>query len=158
MKKTILLLLLVYVNGCAVLKTGDGMHRELAQATALLDAGDRAGAAVAFAAISDSRGVPGVTDEALFRLALLSLRPAAEKEGNPQALQLLKRLKKEYPASRWTAQSVQLADMLAGVEELRRQIRSLKNQNQSLGKEVNELNRNIQQLKQLDQELEKARH
>jgi hypothetical protein len=158
MKKILLLMLLVYVNGCAILKTGDGMHRELARATALLEAGDRAGAAVGFAAISDSSGVPGVTDEALFRLALLSVRPATEKEGNAQALQLLKRLKKEYPASRWTAQSGQLADMLAGVEELRRQNRILKNQNQSLGKEVNELNRNIKQLKRLDQELEKQRH
>jgi hypothetical protein len=158
MKKIVLLLFIIYVNGCAVLKTGAGMHRELAKATALLDAGDRSGATVAFAAISDSSGVPGVTDEALFRLALLSLRPATEKEGNAQILQLLKRLKKEYPSSRWTAQSGQLADMLAGVEELRRQNRNLKNQNQSLGKEVNELNRNINQLKRLDQELEKARH
>jgi prefoldin subunit 5 len=47
--------------------------------------------------------------------------------------------------------------VLAGVEELRRQIRNLKNQNQALGNEVNELTRNIKQLKRLDQELEKAR-
>ena len=162
MKRIALLLLLVYVTGCALLKTDEGMHHspqpaDLAQATALLEAGDRAGAAVAFAAISDSSGVPGVTDEALFRLALLSLRPATDREGNTQALQLLKRLKKEYPASRWTAQSKQLADMLAGVEELRRQVKSLKSHNQSLGNEVNELNRSIKQLKRLDQELEKAR-
>jgi len=162
MNRIALLLLLVCLNGCALLKTDEGMRHshqpaDLAQATALLEAGDRAGATVAFAAISDSSGVPGVTDEALFRLALLSLHPATDKEGNALALQLLKRLKKEYPDSRWTAQSGQLADMLAGVEELRRQNRSLKKNNQSLVNEVNELNRNIKQLKRLDQELEKAR-
>jgi peptidoglycan hydrolase CwlO-like protein len=76
---------------------------------------------------------------------------------NLHAINLLKRLKKEYPASRWTVQSGQLTELLSGVEDLRRQIKSLKSQNQNLGSEVNELNRNIEKLKQLDQELEKKR-
>lgn len=157
--KKIVLLLIVFVNGCAILNTGDTTKpAELSKATAQLEAGDKTGAAATFTTITDSSAVPGVTDEALFRLALLSLRPATEKDGNAQALQLLKRLKKEYPDSRWTVQAGQLADTLASVEELRRQNRSLKKSNQSLVNEINELNRNIKQLKQLDKDLEKARH
>jgi FtsZ-binding cell division protein ZapB len=159
MKKIIPLLLLVCLNGCSTLKTGESLQPvTLAKATQLLEAGDRPGAAAAFTAVTEGSKEPGVTDEALFQLALLSLRPATDKDGNAQSLLLLKRLKKEYPNSRWAAQSAQLADMLAGIEELKRQNRSLKKSNQSLTNEVNELNRNIKQLKKLDQELEKARH
>jgi dGTP triphosphohydrolase len=129
----------------------------LDQATALLDAGDRRGAIRAFTAICDSSGVPGVTDEALYQLALVSLRPVTDREGNAQGLQLLKRLKKEYPASRWAERSGPLVELLVSSEELRRQNKNLKSQNQSLNNEVSELHRNIKKLKRLDQELEKER-
>lgn len=162
MIRIVLLIMFVFVNGCAYLNPGDGgiahrfnQSRELSRATELLESNDREGAAKVLAAISDSRGVPGVTDEALFRLALLSLRPATDKEGELRAQQLLKRLKKEYPASPWTAQSGQLTDLLSSVEELRRQNRNFKSLNQSLTNEVNELNNSIEQLKRLDLELEK---
>jgi outer membrane protein assembly factor BamD (BamD/ComL family) len=159
MKTIVLILLLLCVSGCSTMKTGDSTQpAALTRATQLLEAGDKPGATAAFNAVTESSKEPGVADEALFQLALLSLHPANDKDGNAQALQLLKKLKKEYPNSRWAAQSAQLADMLAGIEELRRQNRSLKKSNQSLTNEVNELNRNIKQLKRLDQELEKARH
>jgi len=166
MRRIVLLMLFVLVSGCATpkLKQGDGgivdrpqQPKDLDRATAMLESGDRAGAVKVLAVVSNSSGVAGVTDEALFRLALLSMRPATEKEGNQQALQLLKRLKKEYPASRWTVLSGPLAELLAGVEDLPRQNRKLKNHNQSLSNEVNELHRNIKKLKRLDQELEKER-
>jgi hypothetical protein len=131
--------------------------KNLARANELLKSGDKAGAARELTAVTDAEGVTGITDEALFRLALLNIHPAADPSGNLHSLNLLKRLKREYPASRWTVQSGQLIELLTGVEELRRQVRSLKSQNQTLGSEVNELNRNIEQLKQLDQELEKRR-
>jgi len=164
MKKIVLLILLLFVlNGCATLKIGDGgivnrfnQSRELARATKMLEAGDRDGAVKALADICDSGGVAGVTDEALFRLALLSIHPAVEREGNLPALQLLKRLKKEYPASSWTVQSGQLIELLAGFEELRRQNRSLKSLNQSLSSENSELKNSIEQLKRLELELEKT--
>lgn len=162
MTKIVPFILLVLLNGCAVLSPGDGgiigrfsQSRELSRATGLLESGDRGEAARVLSAICNSSGVPGVTDEALFRLALLSLRPVTDREGDLHALQLLKRLKKEYPASPWTAQAGQLTEMLATVEEMRRQNRNLKTLNQSLTNEVNELNNSIEQLKRLDLELEK---
>lgn len=171
MKATILLTaLLLFLSGCASFPGLEGalqrspQSKSLARAQELLESGDRSGAVRELTAVTDARGVPGVTDEALFRLALLTVHPAADTNGNLSALNLLKRLKREYPASRWTVQSGQLLELLAGAEELQRQVKSLKSQNQSLksqnqalGSEINELNRNINQLKQLDQELEKRR-
>jgi hypothetical protein len=165
MKRIVLLILLLGgVGGCASLRSGEGgvvqrfsQSRKLAAARDLLAAGDRSGAARELTAITEGSGIAGVTDEALFRLALLSLRLPGEREGNLHGLQLLRRLKKEYPASPWAVQSSHLVELLSGVEEMRRQNRNLKNQNQTLSNEVNELNRNIDQLKRLDQELEKQR-
>jgi uncharacterized protein YceK len=159
MRKAILLILLLAgLSGCASLRSGEGgimqrysQSRRLSAAREMLAAGDRSGAARELTAIIEGGSGAGVTDEALFRLALLSLRLPAEREGNLHGLQLLRRLKKEYPASPWTVQSSHLLELLSGVEELRRQNKNLKG-------EVNELNRNIDQLKRLDQELEKQRH
>lgn len=131
--------------------------RKLADAKRLLESGDSPGAARSLAAITEAGNFAGITDEALFLRALLNLRPAPEHDANHQSLLLLKRLGKEYPASPWAAQSRHLLDLLAGVEEMRRQVRNLKSQNQSLNNEVNELNRNIDRMKRLDQELEKKR-
>ena len=178
--KTIILLtaVLLFLSGCASFPGLEGVllrspqSKSLARANELLESGDRSGAVRELTAVTEAKGVSGVTDEALFRLALLTVHPAVDSGGNLHALNLLKRLKREYPASRWTVQSGQLSELLAGADELRRQVKSLKSQNQSLrsqnqtlrsqnqtlGSEVNELNRNINQLKQLDQELEKRRH
>jgi polyhydroxyalkanoate synthesis regulator phasin len=157
-------MILTVLSGCAALGSGeiDIMQRypqaqNLAAANSLLESGDTAAAARTFSGIIDAGSYPGITDEALFNLALLELRPAAEQDGNARALQLLKQLGKEYPASSWTARSRHLLELLTGVEELRRQVRSLKGSNQALTKEVDELNRNIDQLKKLDQDLEKMR-
>jgi len=160
----LLTILLLAVCGCASLQRGEEklvkhftQSKNLSEAKTMLETGDRSGAVKALTAVTEAGDIPGVTDEALFMLALLSLRPGVEPDGNLQSLQLLKRLKTEYPASLWTTQSRQLLELLPGVEEMRRQVRTLKNSNQSLNNEVNELNRNIDQLKQLDQELEKKR-
>jgi len=158
------LCLLVVSCGCASLRSEyDGgvkrftQSRSLSRATAMLEKGERSGAVRELTAITEAGSHAGITDEALFRLALLELHPSAERDGITHSLQLLKRLKKEFPSSSWTVQSGHLLELLAGVEELRRHNRSLKSQNQSLSGEVNELNRSIDQLKRLDQELEKKR-
>jgi len=164
LKNVLLTVLLLSVCGCASMRSGEeGMmqrftqSRSLAGAKSLLESGDRAGAARSLATVTEAGNLPGITDEALFLLALLDLRPALEHDGNLKSLQLLKRLGRDYPASPWTARSRQLLDLLAGLEDIRRQVRNLKSQNQSLSNEVNELNRNVDQLKRLDQELEKKR-
>lgn len=185
----LLTLLLLTTGGCATLRSGEEwlnqrftQSRNLAGAKALLESGDRAGAAKALAAVTETGNIQGTTDEALFLLALIELRPASEQDSNYRSLQLLQRLGKEFPASPWTARSRQLLELLTGneelIKELRLQARSLKNhnqsltgeanelhrnvdqlkrQNQSLTNEIHELNRNIDQLKRLDQELEKNR-
>lgn len=160
MTRLLLLILALLASGCASLNFGEGgvvqrfsQSRNLAAATALLEKGDRAGAAGKLAAIVDNSGVPGVTDEALFRLALLTLRPPTEL--NPQALQLLRRLKKDYPGSPWTLQAAQLTELLTAVDELKRQNRHYRTVNQSLTGENNELKQSIDQLKRLELELER---
>jgi hypothetical protein len=134
----------------------------LATAQTLLEKGDSFGAAKALEAICSSPAEPGVTDEALFRLALLSLKPSPERPASPQGHQLLRRLKKEYPASPWTAQAAPLVELINSAEELRRQNRNYRTSNQALTRDVNELNKNIkeltksiEQLKHLDLEIEK---
>jgi len=163
-RKSVLILLLLFSCGCASLRSEyDGgvkrftQSRSLSRATSMLESGDRGVAVRELTAITESGSYPGITDEALFRLALLGLHPASERDGNLHSLQLLKRLKKEFPASPWTVQSGHLLELLSGVEELRRNNRNLTSQNQSLTNEINELNRSIEQLKRLDQELEKKR-
>jgi len=169
-RAAILLLALSLCGGCATPRPGEkggflqhySESRRLDSALALLGKGDSAGAAKILEAICSGNPVPGVTDEALFRLALLSLKPSAERPATPQGHQLLRRLKKEYPNSPWTAQAAPLVELIGSAEELRRQNRNYRGANQSLTREVNELNKsinelnkNLEQLKHLDLEIEK---
>lgn len=95
----------------------------------------------------------GVTDEALFRLAVGNLRTTRDASGKAQ--QLLNRLVKEYPESSWSELGKPLIDLLEAVAEQRRQLSTLKTQNQALSKETKELHQALDQLKNLDLELEK---
>jgi hypothetical protein len=104
-------------------------------------------------------GVPtiGVTDEALFRLALLSLKEDGGK-GLLRAQALLEQLSDKYPDSIWTRQSAQLLSHLAEVKVLRnrqRELKALKEHNLSLNRDNKEMRQSLEQLKQLDLELEK---
>ena len=128
---------------------------KLSEARKLLSKGNREGAFRILADICAASPAEGITDEALFRLALLSLDRGAEKEGETQALQTLRRLEREYPKSPWRAQAAPLAELLARTEELRRQNRNYRTHNQSLVKENKELLQSIDKLKRLDMELEK---
>lgn len=100
--------------------------------------------------------LPGVTDEALFRLALLYLRDEAGK-GDARAYPLLIRLKKEYPRSIWTRQAAPLITYLAGVGALRdslRELKILRERNLSLTRDNKELHLSLERLKNLDLELD----
>ena len=184
MKKcAIFCLALSLCSGCATTKTGEGVpireegkkreevkphegglmqrysgSRQLAQAGEMLRKGDTRGAAKTLGAIISGPALPGVTDEALFRLALLTLNPGVEKPASEKGRQLLKRLGKEYPKSQWTLLAAPVNELTDVAEEHKRQNKALKGTNQSLAKEINELSKSIEQLKRLDQELEqKAR-
>lgn len=98
----------------------------------------------------------GVTDEALFRLALLSLREDGVK-GLQRSQALLERLADRYPASLWTKQSAPLLSHLTEARILRnrqRELKSLRQQNLSLSRDNREMRQSLEQLKQLDLELE----
>jgi len=101
--------------------------------------------------ISAAKGVPGVTDEALFRLAMLYLDGGQGKNDIAQAQSTLEKLMKEYPTSSWKNHSDSLIDLIA---VLNRKIKSLKGENISLTKENKELRLNIEKLKILDIEQE----
>jgi hypothetical protein len=158
------------LSACATPRTGDGgilynyaQERKLAAAVELQKEGNLSSAIKSLAALCAEPGVPGVTDEALFRLSLLYLKNGLENDkGAPQmAQQSIERLRKEYPSSSWTGMAAPLVELLAATTELRRQNRTLKNQNQSLSREnqslsreAQELRQNIEKLKRLDLELE----
>jgi uncharacterized protein YceK len=162
--KTILITIvaLLLLAGCATTNKGESggflqRHsgaKKVAHAVNLLDRGDSAGAVKELNAVCAASPMAGVTDEALFRLALLSLKPSVEKPASAQGHALLKRLKKEFPDSPWTAQAAPLFELIGVADELKHQNKSLKATTQSLTKEINELNKNINQLKHLDLELE----
>lgn len=166
MKQTLLgILLLLFCGGCATNRTGEGNlfdrysgSRQLARAATLLQEGDTSGAAVVLTAVCNAPEVPGVTDEALFRLALLTLKTRTDRPASAQAQRLLRRLKKDYPSSQWTALAAPVTDLVYLAEEQKRQNRALRTNNQSLSREMEELTQRIEQLKQLDQELEKKSH
>lgn len=164
MNKLLFSTLLILLCGCASLRSGESgilqrmnQSANLSSAKEKLNAGNRTAAIKILTEIVSSGVHTGITDEALFMLAMLSIHPAVERDSNIYATKLLVRLKKEYPESQWTSQSEHLLELLNGIEDIRRQVKILKSSNQSLNQDVNELNKSIEQLKRLDKELEKRR-
>lgn len=140
---------------------GQAQERKLAAAVQKLEQGDVKGATELLEALSSEPAVPGITDEALFRLSLLYLKPALEKEGVQTTQQALERLRREFPASPWTRQAAPLTELLTATADLQRNNRNLKTlnisltrENKELGRENRELRQNIEKLKHLDLELE----
>ena len=98
MRKVLLTILLLTLCGCASVRTTYvgptqriGLSRDLAEAKSLIEIGNRTESARSLSKIIDGGSYSGVTDEALFLLALIDLKPAQEQEANSQSLQLLKR-------------------------------------------------------------------
>lgn len=160
----IALLALVTMNaGCAGLKEKmpgfpaiSEQERSMAGALDQLRAGKEQQARDLLEKIIIGAPAAGVTDEALFRLALLSLKEDGGK-GLRRAQALLERLADRYPDSLWTRQSAPLLSHLADDRTLRnrqRELKNLKELNLSLSRDNRELRQSLEQLKQLDLELE----
>jgi hypothetical protein len=137
-------------------------EKRLSEAVDMLRRGERSGAIKTLQSIAKGKRVEGVTDEALFRLAMLTLKPTSQRGVSSQAEALLKRLRKEFPKSQWTAQAAPLMELIKVTEELRHQNLTQKATNQSLtaendqlNKKVEQMNQTLQQLKHLDVEMEK---
>lgn len=160
----ITLLVLVTMNaGCTGLEgrahrwlTFSGQERSLAGALDQLRAGKEQQARDLLEKVVDGAPAAGVTDEALFRLALLSLKEDGDK-GLQRSQALLERLAGKYPDSIWTRQSAPLLSHLANVRALRnqqRELKTLRELNLTLSRDNRELRQILEQLKQLDLELE----
>lgn len=160
MKRLILsILMAVTMAACSTFpKGGDGspssseQRKKLEQAVELVRGGNTSAAGKILAKICREKAIPGITDEALFRLSIISLRSGSEKEAS---LHYLERLQNEFPTSAWAKTAAPLADLLTQYEDTRNQIRNLKSANQSLSKENKELLQNIERLKNLDLQLER---
>lgn len=137
-------------------RTVPSMERNFATALQQLRAGNETAARELLQLVVDAPRLAGVTDEALFRLALLELR-SESGGGEIRASNVLHQLFRQYPASIWSRQAAPLAEYLQETVALRartRQIRSLKNQNLSLSRDNKDLRQSIERLKNLDIELE----
>jgi hypothetical protein len=159
-----LVLMLALSGGCGMLRgkalPGAGpageQERRFAGALQYLMQGKEREAEGLLEQVVAGQALPGVTDEALFRLALLHLRDEGGK-GDVHANALLTRLKKEYPRGIWTRQAAPLTAYLAGVGTLRdsqRELKTLRERNQSLNRDNKELRQSLERLKNLDLELE----
>lgn len=165
----IIILLAAHLSGCAMIQKSMESHQlrsarqeKLEQALRQIDRGNTERAIADLKSIAAAPGVAGITDEALFRLGLLSVPSDLNREELSNAVAYLERLQKEYPVSIWATQASSLTDFLSGIPrriqattELRRQIRTLKDLNLSLTRENKEMKLNIEKLKTLDLELEK---
>jgi hypothetical protein len=148
-------------SGCGTLAELSGPairteERNFAGALQYLRSGNEIAARDLFERTIDAPSLKGVTDEALFRLAILNLRDEGGK-GELRARALLGRLIREFPASIWAAQALPLAAHLQEILALRgvqRELKNLRNQNLSLSHDNKELRQSIERLKQLDMELE----
>jgi outer membrane protein assembly factor BamD (BamD/ComL family) len=168
----VVLALLPLLSGCSQLgwkisvvsvATEDTLHpsihdqeRRFAGALVYLRAGNEQAARNLLEQVVEDPPLEGVTDEALFRLALLSLRDESSK-GATRAQELLERLNNEFPRSMWNRQASPLGAYLAGVKALRdrqREVKTLKERNYSLSRDNREMRQSIERLKSLDLELE----
>ncbi len=158
MKKYCILLILGFsIYGCAAFHkygtTGGSLFYAESQAEKLETArkllrNDRVQSATqVLVGICSAKGVPGVTDEALFRLSLIYLDAGQTKNDISQAQETLEKLMHDYPASSWSPHAAALVELIA---TLNRKIKSLKGENITLEKKNRELRLNIEKLKILD--------
>jgi uncharacterized protein YceK len=171
---SVLLLLTILLAGCASTRPptriayGQRQAQRLAAAAQLLARDETRGATNLLTSICMEPAVPGVTDEALFRLSLVQMGSATEVEGLRSARQTMERLRREYPTSSWSKQAAPLLALMTTQSEQQRTSRellrakvevetlnlSLGAENKRLTLERDELREKLDRLKGLDLELE----
>lgn len=131
-------------------------RRKLAAAVEMIRTGHEGEARHLLELVIDDPRQEGVTDEALFRLALLTLNDGEPGDAK-RSIAILDKLQNGYPASVWASQSAPLHAYLQGVKTIRnreREFKTLRERNLSLSRDVTELRQTIERLKALDRELE----
>lgn len=165
MRRLLALSVVALCAGCASVSEwwqGLGAHREPEKKTQPAEQkrpaqGEPVGSVKAAKKSPAGKTGTATADQVLFRRALLALKPSRETVVSKRGRQLLIRLKREYPASPWSAEAAPILELIEIADELSRENRELKATNDSLSAEVEELNSNIEKMKRLDMELEKAR-
>jgi hypothetical protein len=146
-----------------------GQEWKLSRAVALTREANRSAAAQVLDHIIAEPAVPGVTDEAFFRRALLRLETEQGEGGIAHARKDLERLGRKFPGSSWAPEASLIARFLAGDQERVRQEQKLqglnhalalengrlKELNGALAKENRDLRQTLDKLKSLDMELGK---
>ncbi len=154
--------------GCATTRQPDLHAREqqkkLILAKILLENNSTPAAKKTLSEICNAPSVPGVTDEALFRLALLELETGQQKITTDKAEKNLAKLLGKFSSSSWRAHTTTLKGLMDAYDitlqekaELERTVKNLKNTNASLTKENTELRQDMEKLKKLDLELERKK-
>jgi hypothetical protein len=136
------------MNGCATLTKpgapfyGMGQKDKLATASMLQKQGKTSESKNLLSEICAEPAVPGVTDEALFRLAILRLGSEFEADNIEKCKKELDRLAQDFPSSSWTQLALPLRNFLASSGKALKQGKKLSEQNKSLSKENRELKDN----------------
>lgn len=143
-----LLCLVLLITGCTAPRFAAFSYqgRTLDEARDHIRAGQDQQARALLEKVVESEPTPGVTDEVLFRLALLTLNEVGGK-GSQRSQSLLEKLAATFPDSIWTRQSAPLLTHLT-------EHRALRNRNYSLSRDNKEMRQSLEQLKRLDLELE----
>jgi len=158
-KILIVMVILMFMSGCMTVpipRIVSKQELDFAGALEYLRSGNWQKARPLLERVCEEPPITGVTDEALFRLALLHLGDDGTK-GVARAQALLERLRNEFPLSSWTHQATPLASYLTGTKVLRdrqRELKTLYDLNLSLSHDNRELRQSLERLKQLDIELE----
>jgi uncharacterized protein YceK/cell division protein FtsB len=160
------------LSGCATIRKEDPNVREQKQrlilAKLLLETNNTEAAKRTLTNITTEPPVAGVTDEALFRLALLNLEAGQQKIATDQSGKDLVTLLGKFSSGPWSAHATTLKGLIDAYDitlqekaELERTVKNLKSSNASLAKEnVSltkenlELRQDMEKLKKLDLELE----
>ena len=154
------------LGGCSTMGSSSSYHensqeQRLIDGIQVLRTGDLRHSHDLFEQVVKAPPLVGVTDEALFRLALLQLAEDEGRGGTSRTQPLLELLQKEYPQSPWTPQATilltWLGDLKSNRERDRERISHLIRENRELLRENRELRQNIERLKNIDLDIERKR-
>lgn len=155
----------LFLGGCATIPTVDPYNaeqrRKLILAQMLIEDKNITAAKEILNTLVTTPPVAGVTDEALFRLALINLEPGEQRIATSRAGRNLDRLLSDFPSSPWHVHAATLKGLIDAYDvaleekaDLEKTARSLRNTTANLTKENRELRQDLEKLKNLDLELE----
>jgi hypothetical protein len=159
------------LSGCATMRKEDPnaqLRKKLVLAKMLLESNKLEAAKKTLSEITAKPPVTGITDEALFRLALLELEAGQQKIATDKSGKDLVTILNKFRSSTWSAHATTLKGLIDAYDitlqenaELDRMVKNLKssnasliNSNASLAKENTDLRQDLEKIKKLDLELE----